>query len=193
MISVRFDRLLASTALGLVLTLGSHAGMAQQPDKKIEATVPLPDTSLPAPPTAQDVAPKPGQAAPVEAVKTDTAAPAVTADSAVSDRLRELIASKQFERSVSRKADREGVDSFYKARNYAPLWLTAGAANERAKSAIAYLAQADAVGLDPSDYPTPDFKSAITPDAQAEAELKLTAAQSKLICPVNAYSTNARL
>ena len=176
MISVRFDRLLASTALGLVLTLGSHAGMAQQPDKKIEATVPVPDTSLPAPPTAQDVAPKPGQAAAVEAVKTDTAAPAVTADSAVSDRLRELIASKQSERSISRKADREGVDSFYKARNYAPLWLTAGAANERAKSAIAYLAQADAVGLDPSDYSTPDFKSAITPDAQAEAELKLTAA-----------------
>ncbi|MBI2714898.1 MAG: L,D-transpeptidase family protein [Rhizobiales bacterium] len=174
--SVRFDRVLASTALGLVLTLGSHAGMAQQPDEKIEATVPLPDTSLPAPLTAQDVAPKPGQAAPVEAVKTETAAPAVTADSAVSDRLRELIASKQFERSVSRKADREGVDSFYKARNYAPLWLTAGAANERAKSAIAYLAQADAVGLDPRDYPTPDFKSAITSDAQAEAELKLTAA-----------------
>jgi L,D-transpeptidase YcbB len=179
-ISVRFDRLLASTALGLVLTLGSQAGMAQQLDnKKIEAAVPMPDTSLPPPLTAQDVAPKPNQAAPTEAAKTEaakteTAAPVATADSAVSDRLRELIASKQFDRSVSRKADRDGVDSFYKARNYAPLWLTAGAANERAQSAIAYLAQADAVGLDPSDYPTPDFKSAIT--AQAEAELKLTAA-----------------
>ena len=181
MISVRFDRLLASTALGLVLTLGSHAGMAQQPDQKIEAAVPVPDTSLPPPLTAQDVAPKPSQVAPTEAVKTETvktvtAAPAVSADSAVSDRLRELIASKQFDRTISRKADRDGVDSFYKARNYAPLWIDAGAANERAKSAIAYLAQADAVGLDPSDYPTPDFKSATTPDAQAEAELKLTAA-----------------
>ena len=31
------------------------------------------------------------------------------------------------------------------------------------------------IGLDPSDYPTPDFKSATTADAQAEAELKLTA------------------
>ena len=181
MISVRFDRLLASTALGLVLTLGSHAGMAQQPDQKIEAAVPVPDTSLPPPLTAQDVAPKPSQVAPAEAaktetVKTETAAPAASADSAVSDRLRELIASKQFDRTISRKADRDGVDSFYKVRNYAPLWVTAGAANERAQSAIAYLAQADTVGLDPSDYPTPDFKSAVTADALAEAEFKLTAA-----------------
>jgi len=185
-ISVRFDRLLASTALGLVLTLGSHAGMAQQPDKKVEATVPLPDTSLPPPPAAQDVTSKPSQVAPTEAaktepgktepIKTEAAAPAATADSAVSDKLRELIASKQIDRTISRKADRDGVDSFYKARNYAPLWLTAGAVNERAQSAIAYLAQADAVGLEPNDYPTPDFKSATTPDAQAEAELKLTAA-----------------
>jgi murein L,D-transpeptidase YcbB/YkuD len=156
--------------------LGSHTGMAQQTDNKIEAAVPLPNTSLPPPLTAQDVAPKPSQVAPAEPVKTETAAPAATADSAVSDKLRELIASKQFDRTISRKADRDGVDLFYKARNYAPLWLTAGAVNERAQSAIAYLAQADAVGLDPSDYATPDFKSAVTTDAQAEAELKLTAA-----------------
>ena len=31
--SARFDRLLASTALALVLTLSSHAGMAQQTEK----------------------------------------------------------------------------------------------------------------------------------------------------------------
>ena len=75
MISVRFDRLLASTALGLVLTLGSHAGMAQQPDKKIEATVPLPDTSLPPPPAAQDVTSKPNQVAPTEAAQPAAAGP----------------------------------------------------------------------------------------------------------------------
>ena len=40
-------------------------------------------------------------------------------------------------------------------RNYAPLWVSNNAGNERAKAAIAYLAQADAVGLDPSDYPHP--------------------------------------
>ena len=185
--SVRFDRLLASTALGLVLMLSSQAGMAQQAEKRIEASVPVPDTSLPSPLTAKDVAPR--QAAPSDTVtdtpKQNTAMPAAeppkavttaaaTADSAVSDRLRELFTGK-FDRIVSRKADREGVQAFYSARNYAPLWVNAGAANERAKSAIAYLAQADASGLDPNDYPTPDFASAVTADALAEAELKLTA------------------
>ena len=102
-------------------------------------------------------------------------APVATADSGVSDKLRELISSKQFERFVSHKADRAGIEAFYSSHNYAPLWVSNNAGNDRAKAAIAYLAQADAVGLDPSDYPTPDFKSGATTDALAEAELKLTA------------------
>ena len=75
---------------------------------------------------------------------------------------------------IGRKADRDGVEAFYKARDYAPIWVANGAADARAKSAIAYLGHADDVGLDPADYPTPDFKSAMTADALAEAELKLT-------------------
>jgi murein L,D-transpeptidase YcbB/YkuD len=172
---VRFNRLLASTALGLVLMLGSHAGMAQQPERPIDAGVPAPDTSLLPPPTVKDLAATPSQA-PAATAPAPVATAAAVDDSAVTDKLRELITGKQFDRTVSRKADRESVDSFYKARNYAPLWLSAGAANDRAKSAIAYLAQADAVGLDPNDYPAPDFKAATTADALAEAELKLTAA-----------------
>jgi len=178
-ISVDFNRLLASTALGLVLVLGSHPGMAQQTDKQIDAGVPMPDTSLVPPPTIKDIAVTP--APPTnDAVTPTVAAPAPIAtaaadDSAVSDRLREMIAGKQLDRVITRRADREVVDSYYKAHNYAPLWIAAGVANARAKSAIAYLGQVDAVGLDPSDYPTPDFKSATTPDALAEAELKLTA------------------
>jgi murein L,D-transpeptidase YcbB/YkuD len=199
--SVRFNRLLASTALGLVLMLSSYAGnpqeaLAQQSEKQTEATVPVPDTSLPPPLTAKDIADTPSQAAPADAAKDapkqDAAAPAVepaktatapaatttnaTADSAVSDKLREMIASKALDHIVSRKADREGVESFYKTHNFAPLWVNASAANDSAKSVIAYLGRVDADGLDPSDYPTPDFKSAITADALAEAELKLTAA-----------------
>ena len=96
-------------------------------------------------------------------------------DSAVTDKLRAILAGKALDRAIGNKADRAGVEQFYKARDYAPLWVSANAANDRAKSAIAYLAQANAVGLDPSDYPTPDFKSAATADALAEAELKLTA------------------
>jgi len=185
--SARFDRLLASTALVLVLAVSSHAGMAGQTEKAIQASVPMPDTTLPPPLTAKDVEAKPPQppgdkkqdatpaAAPAKAATPATAAPTATAESGVADKLRELITSRQFDRLVTHKADRAGIEAFYSGRDYAPLWVSTNAGNERAKSAIAYLAQADAVGLDPSDYPTPDFKSAASPDAMAEAELRLTA------------------
>ena len=196
--SARFNRLLASTALGLVLVLGSHAvnpqaAFAQQSEQQIEAAVPMPDTDLLPPLTAKDVAstpstpstdikaePKHDAAAPAAEPATAAAVPAATpvsatADSAVADQLRETISGK-LDRIVSRKADREGVEAFYKARDYKPLWVSDGAADERTKAAIAYLAQVDSVGLDPSDYPTPDFKSAVTANALAEDELKLTAA-----------------
>jgi len=183
----RFDRLLASTALALVLALSSHAGMAQQTEKSIQASVPMPDTTLPPPLTAKDIEAKPSEPAPsapkqdaapaAEAPKaaTPAAAPVATAESAVADKVREIVASRQFERLVTHRADRAGIEAFYSGRNYAPLWVSNNASNERAKSAIAYLAQADAVGLDPNDYPAPDFKSAASPDAMAEAELRLTA------------------
>lgn len=197
--SARFNRLLASTALGLVLVLGSHAGnpqeaLAQQSEQQIEAAVPMPNTDLLPPLTAKDIAstpstpsadttpaePKHDAAAPVAEPAKAAAVPAATpvsatADSAVADQLRETISGK-LDRIVSRKADREGVEAFYKARDYKPLWVSDGAADERTKAAIAYLAQVDSVGLDPNDYPTPDFKSAVTANALAEDELKLTAA-----------------
>ena len=195
--SARFNRLLASTALGLVLVLGSHAGnpqeaLAQQSEQQIEAAVPMPNTDLLPPLTAKDVAgtpstpsadikaePKQDAAAPAAEPAKAAAVPAATpvsatADSAVADQLRETISGK-LDRIVSHKADREGVEAFYKARDYKPLWVSDGAADERAKAAIAYLAQVDSVGLDPNDYPTPDFKSATTANALAEGELKLTA------------------
>ncbi len=50
-----------------------------------------------------------------------------------------------------------------------------GVVNARAKAAIARLKDAASDGLDPADYPAPDFAAATTPDAQAEAELKLMA------------------
>jgi murein L,D-transpeptidase YcbB/YkuD len=188
--SVRFERLLASTALGIALVLSSHAAMAQTPDsKQVDSAVPMPDTTLPAPPTAKDFEPKSEPAAPPAATidpPKQTAAPsavpppaatlAVTvADSAVADKMRELVSGK-LDRTISRKADRDGVEQFYKARNFAPLWVANGAGNDRAKSAVAYLAQADAVGLEPADYQTPDMKSAATADTLADAEIKLTAA-----------------
>jgi L,D-transpeptidase YcbB len=122
------------------------------------------------------------QATPAESKLDATAPAAETAETAsapalngVAEQLRNLITGNALDRLVNRKADRAGIKAFYTARHYAPLWVTNDVANERAKSAITYLALADTVGLDPSDYPVPDFKSASTADALAEAELKLTA------------------
>ena len=53
--SPRFNSLLASTAVAIVLAVSSHAGLAQQADKPAEASVPMPDTTLPPPLTAKDV------------------------------------------------------------------------------------------------------------------------------------------
>src|SRR5262249_9806368 len=60
-------------------------------------------------------------------------------------------------------------------RNYAPVWITDGKANARAKAAIAYLGRVWADGLDPGDYPVPSFVSLTDPAALAEAEIRLTA------------------
>jgi len=200
--SVRSNRLLASTALGLALMFASHPGMAQQaePQQKVDAGVPVPDTTLPPPPTAKDIgasdkqdANTPPQVAaepkvepkaalaPVEkAAAPEPVKPAAVAsgisDQAVSDKLRDLISGKQFDRIAGRKADRAGIESFYKSHNFAPIWSHDGLAAARAKSAIDYLAHADQVGLDPADYPTPVFTSDMSADQLAEAELKLTQA-----------------
>jgi murein L,D-transpeptidase YcbB/YkuD len=284
--SVRFERLLAATAFGLILALSSHAGMAQQSEQLIEAAIPAPDTSpavsvstedAAAAPTSADTgkdsaapvntdAPKteskPDAAAPVaeptdvnqgtakdaakteskqdaepgavnkdaakdaakteskpepktdtatepkqdvtapannDTAKTDTTAepkqdatapaaepakataapeatPApVTIDTQVADRLRDLITGKRFDRFIARKDDRAGVEHFYQAHDYKPIWTNDGVANARAKAAIAYLGQVETVGLDSRDYPTPHFGASDTPDSLAENELRLTA------------------
>ena len=70
---------------------------------------------------------------------------------------------------------RTAFEPFYSARNYAPLWITDGKANERAQAAMAYLAGVDADGLDPADYPVPDFTSSTDPAAIAgQPEVKLS-------------------
>ncbi len=233
--SVRFERLLASTAFGLILALSSHAGLAQQSGPQVEAAIPTPDTSSV---TAKDVEAAPSAAMPADTAKKDTDAPAnkdatktesmpdaatpadaskdagkdaakaepktgsesepkqdaaapaaapakaadapeakpapVTIDTKVADQLRELITGKRLDRFVARKDDRVGVEQFYSARDYKPLWTSDGVTNARAKAATAYLGQVETVGLDPRDYPAPDFGAADTPDTLAEKELRLT-------------------
>jgi len=101
------------------------------------------------------------------------ASPVVDANAAVAEQLRAL-ADGKFDRVIGGKKERAAIESFYSGRNYAPLWITDGKANARGKAAVAYLGQVDTDGLDPADYPVPDFASISDPAALAEAELRLT-------------------
>ncbi|MGD9839648.1 MAG: murein L,D-transpeptidase [Afipia sp.] len=153
---------------------------AAAPAKKDDSAAPVTTATVPPAATAPTAVPAPAAAA-AEPAKTDPnktdpakAAPTVAAaDQPVADKLRDLIASKA-SRYFDRKNERTAVENFYKDRNYAPLWSSNGAATDRAKSVIARLKDAGSEGLNPADYPAPDFAAATTPDAQAEAELRLT-------------------
>jgi len=189
--SVRFDRFFATSALGVFLVLSAQPGQAQQlpgADQKIDAAVPMPDTSLPPPLTAKDVGvtasipasqrridaavPMP-DTSPLPPLTAKDIGPVPPSSTAVADSLREIVTGR-LDRYVTRKADREGVVAYYKAHDFKPIWVSDGAANARAKAAIAYLAQVETDGLDPNDYPTPDFAAAQTAEALAADEIKLT-------------------
>ena len=96
------------------------------------------------------------------------------ADQPVADRLRDIVAAKS-SHYFDRKAERIAVEKFYNARDFAPLWTQGGTLTATGKGVIARLKDAASDGLNAADYPVPDFSAASTPDALAEADLKLTA------------------
>jgi murein L,D-transpeptidase YcbB/YkuD len=98
-----------------------------------------------------------------------TAAPA---DAAIAQQLQSL--AGKFDSVSGGKQSAAALEAFYTARNYAPIWITDGAVNARAKAAIDYLRHVDADGLDPADYQVPDVGDLADPAAAARAEVKLT-------------------
>jgi len=108
---------------------------------------------------------------------TPTAQPEVPAaagiDAPIIEQLHNL-ANGKFDRIIGGTKEWTNIDAFYAGRNYAPLWLTDGKVNARGQAAIAYLGQVSADGLDPSDYPVPDFAALTDPAALADAEITLT-------------------
>jgi murein L,D-transpeptidase YcbB/YkuD len=174
----------------------SVAPAAEKSDADLNARIPLPAPLDFPPPSAKDLAapvPTPEQPVAPAAVQTppaakDTAtaptppptgkdaplaATLAEADIPVAEKLRELATGK-LDRFIDRKKDRTAVEAFYAARQYAPLWIEKGVATANAKAAVAYLAGVAAEGLDPADYPTPDFQASADPAALAQAEFKLT-------------------
>ncbi len=136
----------------------------------------------------QSEAEKPAPAAETQAAPAPSAAPtpakettgnvqykvaSAEVDAQIADRLRE-ISNGKFDRLLGGRKERASIEAFYSERNFAPLWITNGAVNPRGNAATDYLAHVDEHGLEPSDYPTPEFKAGAETDALAEAELKLT-------------------
>src|SRR6516162_2478508 len=121
---------------------------------------------------AEKTADKPADAAPAPSAANPAAS---GPDAAITEQLREL-ANGKFDRLFANKKYRPQIEAFYSNRNYAPLWIADGKANARATAAIAYLRHVDADGLDPADYPLPNFKASSAPPDLADAEIILTEA-----------------
>jgi murein L,D-transpeptidase YcbB/YkuD len=185
---------------------GGTLVLADDSLRAIEAQVPLPDVADLPPPTMADIGgpatgsvtpvAEPEAAAPVTAKaepsidslvpmpepanvpppsKKDIGRTIAAADAPIADKLRELFVGK-IDRIIDRKKERQAVEAFYAGRDFAPMWIDNGAVNARAKGVMARLRQADADGLDASDYRIPDFAAAATPEALADADLRLTVA-----------------
>ena len=127
-------------------------------------------TTAPASPSAATAAAPAAEPA-NEPVKAASNVPA--ADQPVADKLRDMFGSKSL-RYFDRKPERAVVEKFYAARDFAPLWTQGGALTATGKGVIARLKDAASDGMNAADYPVPDFAAATTPDALAEADLKLT-------------------
>ena len=181
--SARFDHLLAGTAIALALVLTNYSGSAfAQSEAAISAAVPMPDSADLPPPTASDISPVTTKSAPAaKDVTSSTPADASVkatalsvADTAIVEKLRELLSAGKFDRILGGRKERAPVEAFYASRDFAPLWIANGAMSERAKAAAVYLSGIEADGLDPSDYPIPAFRAGAEPEALAEAEIKFT-------------------
>jgi murein L,D-transpeptidase YcbB/YkuD len=175
------DRILATTALALVLGLSIPAQAQTVENTRVEARAPegqpSNDVTKGIPAAAAPAEPAPAPA--VEPTKEPAAPPAQAAqpappspDQAFSDKLRDLLGSRNASRYFTRPNEQKATEAFYRDRNYAPLFVENGKQSPRAAAVTAYLQNVDADGLDPSDYPAPVFKAGDN-DALAEAELRM--------------------
>lgn len=126
---------------------------APVPPPRREAEPALPPVAPPAPAAAAAPATDTGSFD----IKSTLDKQLAASDAQITDRLRTTVTSKQFDKHVGREPERKAIETFYAARGYAPLWISDGRLNARAKAAIARLKNAAADGLDPPDYPVPEF------------------------------------
>lgn len=171
-------------------TIADFAPIAPGAGSTAEAAkaAPIPGSANPAPPKSADSdesssasvsIPRDGEAAKAklltgkDLVHAPTSSDLQATDLLIATKLRDLLAN-QLHKFISRDEDRAGIEAFYRDRGFAPIWTTEGSLNTRASSAIAYLRGVAIDGLDPADYPIPDFSAASEPEARAKADLTLT-------------------
>ncbi len=154
---------------------GSDAAKTAEPAKPAAENKPAEANPAGAKPSDAAVTTAPATASPEAAPPAAAAAAPPGPDAAIAEQLREL-ANGKFDRIIGSKKDRSQIEAFYSSRNFAPLWVADGKVAPRASAAIEYLRHVDADGLDPADYPVPNFANLNTPADLADAEIKLTAA-----------------
>ncbi len=127
------------------------------------------------PATEAKTAPKPAEApAMTRLTVTEPATPGQAA-------LRQSVSALPAGGSDEERNEHTALVSFYETRHYSPLWLDAeGKLNAKAGEAVAEIGSAKNWGLDPRDFALPALeRAALSPDAAAASELKLSLALLK--------------
>jgi L,D-transpeptidase YcbB len=139
------------------------------------AAAPLPVVAAaPAVATPPAVANTPAVEPPPPPPKVDPIASLDPSVQPMAEKMRDLLTGK-VDKIFANKKERAAVDAFYVSRSYAPVWFDAGVQNTRARAAIARVKASAADGLEAGDYRIAETIGVDSPDALAEAELKLTA------------------
>ncbi len=142
-----------------------HTNDVQQPVAR--------EPAKPEPLAQTPIAPEPAASINASAPSTAPLEKTLAADdSQIADRLRDQV--KKFDKRIDNLAERKALESYYTARQFAPIWIRDGRLTGNATAAIARLKNASADALDASDYPAPDFAGATSADALAIADIRLT-------------------
>jgi len=171
----------ATTAKPMIAPEAARAQAEPEPVAKVApapepvtrpVAAPVPErVTRPVAAPASIVTPAPERVARPAAV---AAAPNAASEADIGNQLREIVTSKQFDRVIARKPERDAIVALHqKSRSFQPLWVSQGAPSARAQDVLNYLRTIDADGLDPKDYPMPKLNVG-SAEAQAEAELKFT-------------------
>ena len=89
----------------------------------------------PAPVPARVTRPAAAPSKPVAAQLRSPPPPNAASEADVGNKLREIVASKQFDRMIARKPDRDAIVALYqKGRSFQPLWVAQGAPSDRART-----------------------------------------------------------